>query len=148
MGDAAAREKFLKPSQVACRIAGVFNNIGVRQYGVDPHRFGRIGLADWCEDPKANTANDRRDVPQAAKIAADHGERLAAEGEICWAGMHSWKDDARTCWKRSAMPETRRASRPTWPTRYLYLLGYNAPEEHALLNRANRGRVLTPPTRR
>ena len=29
---------------------------------------------------------------EAATLAADHGERLAAEGEICWAGMHSWKD--------------------------------------------------------
>jgi sugar phosphate isomerase/epimerase len=24
-------------------------------------------------------------------VAEDHGERLAAEGENCWGGMHSWK---------------------------------------------------------
>ena len=28
---------------------------------------------------------------EAGKVAADNGERLAAEGEICWGGMHSWK---------------------------------------------------------
>src|SRR5689334_5742493 len=28
---------------------------------------------------------------EAAEITSDHGEKLAAEGEICWGGTHSWK---------------------------------------------------------
>ena len=28
---------------------------------------------------------------EAATIAESFGERLAAEGEICWGGMHGWK---------------------------------------------------------
>ncbi len=28
---------------------------------------------------------------ECCQIAEDHDERLAAEGEICWGGMHSWK---------------------------------------------------------
>ena len=39
-----------------------------------------------------NSAGVIIDAVRAAKIAKDHGQRLAAEGEICWAGMHSWKD--------------------------------------------------------
>ena len=43
-------------------------------------------------NPGEGTARIIDTFTKAAKIAADHGERLAAEGEICWAGMHSWKD--------------------------------------------------------
>merc|ERR1712096_106737 len=49
-------------------------------------------VEQWREDPGANTARIIETFREAAKIAAGHGERLAAEGEICWAGMHSWKD--------------------------------------------------------
>ena len=43
-------------------------------------------------DTKANTARIVDTFKKAANIAKDHGQRLAAEGEICWAGMHSWRD--------------------------------------------------------
>ena len=63
-------------------------------------------------------------------IAQDHGERLAAEGEICWGGMHSWKrmvqllelvDRPKTVGFQADMAHT-----------LLYLLGYNAPEDRIL----------------
>ena len=44
----------------------------------------------WGENPKAGTARIVDTFKKAAKIAADNGERLAAEGEICWAGMQIW----------------------------------------------------------
>ena len=67
---------------------------------------------------------------EAATIAADHGERLAAEGEICWAGMHSWKDMLDVL-EGVGMPEALGFQADLAHT-YLYTLGYNAPE-HALL---------------
>ncbi len=80
--------------------------------------------------PQANTSEIAETFREAAKIAADHGERLAAEGEICWAGMHSWKDMLDLL-EAVGMPETVGFQADLAHT-YLYLLGYNAPE-HALL---------------
>ena len=56
-----------------------------------PHRLGRPGPAIGSRTPKAIR---RRSPPRSARPATspqDYGERLAAEGEICWGGMHSWK---------------------------------------------------------
>ena len=92
MGDAEAKEKFLTAVKKACRIAKIFNEHGVRQYGVIRIDSAEFGVDKWREDTKANTSKIAATFTEAAKIAADHGERLAAEGEICWAGMHSWKD--------------------------------------------------------
>ena len=92
MGDDAQQEKFLSAVKMACRIAKVFNTHGVRKYGCIRIDSAEFGIAKWRENPKANTARIVDTFKKAAKIAADHGERLAAEGEICWAGMHSWKD--------------------------------------------------------
>ena len=33
----------------------------------------------------------RKTFAAACDVAADYGEQLAAEGEICWGGMHGWK---------------------------------------------------------
>ena len=60
----------------------------------------------------------------------DYRRLLAAEGEICWAGMHSWKDMLDLL-EEVGMPETLGFQADLAHT-YLYLLGYNAPE-HALL---------------
>lgn len=130
MGDDAARSKFLEAVRVACRIAGVFNEHGVRRRGVIRIDSAEFGVSQWREDPAAHTTRIAETFREAAKIAADHGERLAAEGEICWAGMHSWKDMLDLL-EEVAMPETLGFQADLAHT-YLYLLGYNAPE-HALL---------------
>jgi sugar phosphate isomerase/epimerase len=130
MGDAAAREKFLSAVKMACRIAKIFNEHGVRKYGVIRIDSAEFGVAKWKEDAKANTTKIAATFKEAAKIAADSGERLAAEGEICWAGMHSWKDMLDLL-EAVGMPETLGFQADLAHT-YLYLLGYNAPE-HALL---------------
>lgn len=130
MGDAAAREKFLSAVKMACRIAKVFNEHGVRKYGVIRIDSAEFGVAKWKENAKANTAKIAETFKEAAKIAKDHGERLAAEGEICWAGMHSWKDMLDLL-EAVGMPETLGFQADMAHT-YLYLMGYNAPE-YALL---------------
>lgn len=130
MGDEEATEKFLTAVKKACRIAKVFNEHGVRKHGVIRIDSAEFGIAQWREDPAANTKKIAATFKEAAKIAADHGERLAAEGEICWAGMHSWKDMLNLL-EEVGMPETLGFQADLAHT-YLYLMGYNAPE-HALL---------------
>ena len=46
--------------------------------------------AEWAKDPAENTKRIAQTFREACTIAEDFGERLAAEGEICWGGMHSW----------------------------------------------------------
>ena len=105
MGDSEARAKFLSAVKMACRIAGIFEKHGVRKYGVIRIDSAEFGVAKWREDAKANTTKIAGTFREAAKIAADHGQRLAAEGEICWAGMHSWKDMLNLL-EEVAMPES------------------------------------------
>ena len=55
------------------------------------HRLGReSGRLGQGSGRQHRSASPRRSGRRAT-IAEDYGERLAAEGEICWGGMHSWK---------------------------------------------------------
>ena len=128
MGDEEARGKFLSAVKMACRIAGVFNDHGVRKYGAIRIDSAEFGIDAWGEDSAANTKRIASTFREAAKIAADHGERLAAEGEICWAGMHSWKDMLDLL-EEVGMPETLGFQADMAHT-YLYLMGYNAPDDY------------------
>lgn len=130
MGDREATDKFLSAVKMACRIAKVFEEHGVRQYGCIRIDSAEFGVEKWRADAKANTTKIAATFREAAKIAADNGERLAAEGEICWAGMHSWKDMLDLL-EEVGMPESLGFQADLAHT-YLYLMGYNAPE-HALL---------------
>lgn len=130
MGDDEAREKFLNAVKMACRIARVFEDHGIRKYGVIRIDSAEFGVEKWRESPAANTSKIAATFREAAKIAADNGQRLAAEGEICWAGMHSWKDMLDLL-EEVGMPESLGFQADLAHT-YLYLLGYNAPE-HALV---------------
>ncbi|MEQ8791366.1 MAG: TIM barrel protein [Pirellulaceae bacterium] len=129
MGDAEQRKKFVTAVEKACRIARIFNEHGVRKYGVI-RIDSAVGPQEWVNDPQAGTKKIAETFREAAKVAKDHGERLAAEGEICWAGLHSWKA-AVDLFEAVGMPETVGFQADLAHT-YLYLLGYNAPE-HALL---------------
>ena len=129
MGSDEDRAKFVLAVEKACRIAKIFNDHGVREYGVI-----RIDSADgpttWAKDPKGNTKKTADTFREAAKVAQDHGERLAAEGEICWGGMHSWKDMLDLL-EEVGMPDTVGFQADLAHT-YLYLMGYNAPEQALL----------------
>jgi hypothetical protein len=129
MGSPDKRAKFILAVKKACRIAAILNKHGVRQYGVI-----RIDSADgpshWAEDAAGNTKKIAATFREAGVVAAAHGERLAAEGEICWAGMHSWKNMVALL-EETNMPGTVGFQADLAHT-YLYLLGYNAPE-HTLL---------------
>src|ERR1700685_4074261 len=129
MGSPEERRRFLEQVRKGCRIARRLRELGARPYGVV-----RIDSAatptDWLKDPEGNQKQIAQTFRQACDIAADSGERLAAEGEICWGGMHSWKrmvqlleltDRPGTLGFQADMAHT-----------LLYTLGYNAPEDRIL----------------
>ena len=127
MGDDEQQGKFLTAVEKACRIAKVFNEHGVRKYGVIRIDSAEFGVEKWREDPAGNTARIADTFKKAAQIAADNGERLAAEGEICWAGMHSWKTMVNLL-EEVDMPETL-GFQADLAHSYTFMLGFNAPED-------------------
>jgi hypothetical protein len=119
------RKNFVLAVEKACRIADILKAHGVREYGLI--RIDSAGgVHDWAADPAGNTKKIAETWREAGKVAAQHGERLAAEGEICWGGMHSWKAMIDTL-EATGMPETVGFQADLAHT-YLYLMGYNAPE--------------------
>ncbi len=65
----------------------------------------------------------------ACDAAAEFGEKLAAEGEICWGGMHSWKAMIDTL---EAVDRPNIGFQADMAHTLLYLLGYNSPEDRIL----------------
>ena len=90
MGDESERKAFLTQVEKACRIARDLRELGIRPYGI-VRIDSAAGVGDWAKDPDGNQKIIADTFRKAADIAEAHGEKLAAEGEICWGGMHSWK---------------------------------------------------------
>jgi sugar phosphate isomerase/epimerase len=85
MGDETKRAGFVTAVRKACR------EIGIRPYGI-VRIDSAASVSDWDKDPIGNTKLIAQTFREAATVAEDHGERLAAEGEICWGAMHSWRE--------------------------------------------------------
>ncbi len=90
MGSADDRQRFLTQVKKACAIGRTLRDLGIRPYGVI-RIDSAAGPAEGAQAPATNTRRIADTFRQACDIAEDYGERLAAEGEICWGGMHSWK---------------------------------------------------------
>jgi sugar phosphate isomerase/epimerase len=129
MGDDAERSRFLTQVRKACAIGRKLRDLRIRQCGI-VRIDSAASPAEWLKDPEANTKRIAKTFREAATIAEDHGERLAAEGEICWAGMHSWRrnvqllelvDRPNTVGFQADMAHT-----------MLFTMGYNAPEDRLL----------------
>lgn len=129
MGSEQERKSFLSQVRKSCAIGRKLRDIGIRRYGIV-----RIDSAsspsEWAKDPAGNTKRIAETFREACTIAEDHGERLAAEGEICWAAMHSWK---------RMVELLEMVNRPQafgfqadMAHSLLYTLGYNAPEDRLL----------------
>ena len=123
------RKRFLTQVRKACAIGKTLRDLGIRSYGV-VRIDSAASPADWAKDPAANTKRIADTFREACTIADDHGERLAAEGEICWGGMHSWKrmvellemvGRPRTIGFQADMAHT-----------LLFTMGCNAPEDRIL----------------
>jgi sugar phosphate isomerase/epimerase len=129
MGSAEERKLFLEAVRKACRIGQKLREIGVRPYGVI-RIDSATGVGDWAKDPVAGTRHIAETFREACDIAEDFGERLAAEGEICWGGMHSWSAMVDLL-EAVGRPQTLGFQADMAHT-LLYTLGYNAPEARLL----------------
>ena len=125
MGDETKRKNWVEAVRKACRIAKRLRELGVRPYGI-VRIDSAAGVHDWAKDPKNNTKLIAKTFREGAKVAKDHGERLAAEGEICWGAMHSWKYMIQLL-EAVDMPKVVGFQADMAHT-LLYTLGYNAPE--------------------
>jgi sugar phosphate isomerase/epimerase len=123
------RTKFLEQVRKGCRIARRLRDLGVRSYGV-VRLDSACGPGDWAKDPEGNQKRIAETFKQAGNIARDHGEKLAAEGEICWGGMHSWRKMVDLL-ERVGEPDTVGFQADMAHT-LLYTLGENAPEDRVL----------------
>jgi len=129
MGDQTERNGFLTQVKKACRIGRKLRDLKIRQYGIV-----RIDSAaspgEWAKDPEENTKKIAQTFRESCDIADDHGERLAAEGEICWAGMHSWRRNVQLL-EMVNRPKTLGFQADMAHT-MLFTMGYNAPEDRLL----------------
>jgi sugar phosphate isomerase/epimerase len=129
MGGEEDRKRFLTQVRKACGIAKTLREMGVRPDGV-VRIDSAAGVEEWSKDPAANSKRIAETFREAATIAEGFGERLAAEGEICWGGMHSWRrmlellelvDRPEALGFQADMAHT-----------MLFTAGYNAPEDRLL----------------
>jgi len=132
MGTKDERARFLDRVREACAAARTLRELGIRPYGV-VRIDSSVGPGDWAADPVGNTRRIAATWREAADIAEGHGERLAAEGEICWGGMHSWRDMLDLL-EETGRPDTVGFQADMAHT-LLYALSPNAPE-HALVDDA------------
>jgi sugar phosphate isomerase/epimerase len=129
MGSQEERARFLTQIRKACAIGQKLRRLGARRYGV-VRIDSATGPADWTRDPLGNTKLIAETFRTACDIAEGYGERLAAEGEICWAGMHGWKHMAELL-ELVNRPKTLGFQADMAHT-MLYTLGYNSPESRIL----------------
>ncbi len=128
MGNADERALFVEMVKKACGIAQTLNKLGVRQSGV-VRIDSAVDPGTWAADPDG-TKKIADTFREACDVADAHGERLAAEGEICWGGMHSWTEMIRLL-EMVDRPNTLGFQADLAHT-LLYLLGYNAPDSALL----------------
>jgi sugar phosphate isomerase/epimerase len=129
MGSDEERKKFVEQVRKACRIAKKLRDSGARPYGV-VRIDSASSVAEWAKDPEANQRKIVETFGEACDVAEEFGEQLAAEGEICWGGMHSWRKMLDLL-ERVNRPQTLGFQADMAHT-LLYILGYNAPEDAIL----------------
>lgn len=129
MDTGEGRTNFLTQVRKGCAIAKRLRELGVRPYGV-VRIDSACGPGDWSADPEGNQKKIAETFSLACDIAEDHGERLAAEGEICWGGMHSWRRMVQLL-ELVNRPKTLGFQADMAHT-LLYTMGYNAPEDAIL----------------
>jgi sugar phosphate isomerase/epimerase len=128
MGSKEERSLFVEMVRKSCHVGQKLRELGVRPNGII-----RIDSASkpesWSLDPVNNTKLIAETFREACDVAAGYGEKLAAEGEICWGGMHSWKTMIDTL---EAVDRPNIGFQADMSHTLLYLLGYNRPEDRIL----------------
>lgn len=129
MGTPSERAQFLTQVRKASEIGRQMRELGIRPSGgirID----SSTSVEAWDADPKANSALIAETFRDAGRIAADHGEFVVAEGEICWGGMHSWRT-MRDLLEAVGMPG-QVGFQADMAHSMLYTLGYNAEADRIL----------------
>lgn len=129
MGGAEERGRFLSQVKKACSIGQQMREMGIRPTGgvrVD----SSVGVEAWDEDPEANTKLIAETFREAGRIAKDHGEIIVIEGEICWGGMHSWRENVNLL-EMVGMPGTV-GYQADMAHSMLFVLGANAEKDRIL----------------
>jgi sugar phosphate isomerase/epimerase len=134
MGSDDDRQHFITQVKKACAIAKKLRDLGIRKYGV-VRIDSAVGPGDWAADPAGNTKRIAETFRQACDVAEGYGERLAAEGEICWGGMHSWRRNVELL-EMVNRPNTLGFQADMAHT-LLFTMGYNAPEDRLLPEQFN-----------
>jgi hypothetical protein len=123
MGSDNDRGQFLTQVRKACAIGKKLRDVGIRPDGIV-----RINSAsspsDWAKDPAGNTKRI------ACSIVEAYGERLAAEAEICFGGMHGWTH-MKELLEMVGRPRTIGFQADMAHT-MLYALGCNSPESRLI----------------
>ncbi|SDM86363.1 Xylose isomerase-like TIM barrel [Daejeonella rubra] len=128
MGTKEDRANFVDQVRKSCIYGQKLKEMGIRPYGII-RIDSASSVESWAADPINNTKLIAQTFREACDVAADYGEKLAAEGEICWGGMHSWKAMLDTL---EAVDRPNIGFQADMSHTFLYLLGYNAPEHRIL----------------
>ncbi len=129
MDPGEGRGKFLDAVEKACKIGSKLRQWGFRSSGVI-RIDSATGVGEWAEgDSEEHTQAIAQTFRQAAALASQYGENLAAEGEICWGGMHSWKKMVRLL---ELADKPNLGFQADMAHTLLYTMGYNAPEDSIL----------------
>jgi sugar phosphate isomerase/epimerase len=126
MGSEEDRNKFVEQVRKACRIARKFKELGVRPYGV-VRIDSSASVTEWDADPEGGSRKIAETWGRACDVAEEYGEKLAAEGEICWGGMHSWREMVKLL-EMVNRPQTLGFQADMAHT-LLYTLGYNREQD-------------------
>ena len=129
MGDADDVKRFLTQVRKACAIGKQMRELGIRPTGgvrID----SSVGVEAWDKDPEGNTKKIAQTFREAGKIAQDYGEFLVAEGEICWGGMHSWRENVKLL-EMVGMPGIV-GYQADMAHSMLFTMGYNAEKDRLL----------------
>ena len=128
LGSAEDRRTFVEMVRKSCHIGQKLTELGIRPSGVvridsasSPHQ--------WDADPTGNTKLIAQTFREACDVAADYGEKLAAEGEICWGGMQSWKTMLETL---EAVDRPNMGFQADMAHTLLYTMGYNREQDRIL----------------
>jgi sugar phosphate isomerase/epimerase len=128
MGSREERGRFVEQVRKACEFGKKLRAAGIRPYGVI-RIDSAVNPETWAADAVNNTKLIAETFREACDVAADYGEKLAAEGEICWGGMHSWRAIIETL---KAVKRPNIGFQADMAHTLLYLLGYNSPQDRIL----------------
>jgi len=129
MDPGEGRQAFLSAVEKTCRIGRKLTDWGYRPSGI-VRIDSATGVSEWAEgDQEEHTQIIAQTFREACLIAAEFGEQLAAEGEICWGAMHSWKKMVRLL---ELVDKPNLGFQADMAHTMLYTLGYNAPEDALL----------------